>query len=627
MKINNKIGLFFRVSTEQQVTKGSGLDNQKREGRKLAKKLGFEIEEFDEGVKSTHSASIDEREVVLKLLRRIEDKKDPIRRVWVYNTDRFGRNSLESSKIIQTFHIYDVKVYQGDSTTPKDLSSFADKFMMDIFSVISSYDNSLRRMRANDGKRNSLLRGNTYVGGTVPFGFRVVNKKLVLHDIESKIVLELFKKYSKNSSTIELKKWFDSNPNIKPRRSVTWSVGTILKMLKNEVYNGTQKWQWKDKLPNGQVKLTGEPIIINVPKIVDDRTFNSVQKKIEEINYIRSRNTTNKQKSLLSGLLKCDKCKLQLSNRFRDNVGMGNHYYGRCTEHQWRTDDRKIPKSECFVKKSLRIEETDDLVMNTLIDLIQKSSTVREEYRIRLLSQKEKEKDISNQKTIEIKKKISIISKTIEALEFKIASTEVQKVTKQVSTSLGDKVINLSKDELYIKSEELEELENKLNILKDSSTFIDWLNNMSKDVKSIKSKTKDYQRSWIRQFIRSISVQYNDKTQSHSLDIDFYVGLVNDTYKRKGRDDRGDLIYDIIEGKRSMKLNHQWVKRTEFIDEDYLKNTIEKIKILKSKSFTNDEICENLNKSKIRTIRGKLWNKSNLIKFKNKYIKQKMVPK
>jgi len=73
MKDNNKIGLFFRVSSEQQVTKGSGLENQKKMGRELSKKLGFEIEEFDEGVQSTNTTTIDEREVVLRLLRRIED--------------------------------------------------------------------------------------------------------------------------------------------------------------------------------------------------------------------------------------------------------------------------------------------------------------------------------------------------------------------------------------------------------------------------------------------------------------------------------------------------------------------------------------------------------------------------
>ncbi len=627
MKDSNKIGLFFRVSSEQQVTKGSGLDNQKRMGRKLAKKLGFEIEEFDEGVQSTHRTKIDEREVVLRLLRRIEDKKDPLRRVWVYNTDRFGRNSLESSKIIQTFHTYDVKVYQGDSTTPKDLSSFADKFMMDMFSVIASYDNSLRRMRSNDGKRNSLLRGNTYVGGTVPFGFKVIEKNVVLHEYESKIVLELFKKYSKNEATIELKKWLDSNLTIKPRRSVTWSVGTIQKMLKNKIYNGIQKWQWKDKLPNGEIKLLGDPISVKVPKIVDDDTFNIVQRKISEISYIRVRNTTNKQKSLLSGLLKCDKCKLQLSNRFREKIGMGNHYYGRCTEHQWRTNDKKIPKSECLVKKSLRIEETDELILNTMIDLIQKSSTIREEYRIRLLNQKEKDKDISKEKSIEIRKKIRVLSKSIESLEYKIAITEVQKVTKEVSKSIGNKIISISKDELNKKSEDLEDLENKLNILKDSSKFIDWLNNMSKDIKGIITKPKDYQRDWIRQFIRSISVVYDDLTKTHKLEINFHVGLVDDTYERKEHDDKGELIYEIIAGRKNMILNHKWVKRTERIDEYYLKKTIKQINILKNKGYSNIQICENLNDQGIKTIRNKLWNKGSLIKFRNKYITPEIIPK
>ena len=155
----------------------------------------------------------------------------------------------------------------------------------------------------------------------------------------------------------------------------------------------------------------------------------------------------------------------------------------------------------------------------------------------------------------------------------------------------------------------------------------DWLNNMSKDIKSIKTKPKEYQRNWIRQFIRSISVEYDDKTKSHNLKINFHVGLVNDTYEKKGRDERGDLIYDIIEGKRNMKLTHKWVKRTERIDEKYLENTIIQIKLLKSKGFSNIQICENLNEQGVKTIRNRLWNKGSLIKFRNKYITPETIPK
>ena len=82
----------------------------------------------------------------------------------------------------------------------------------------------------------------------------------------------MFTKYSKGISTKEIKKWLDSNSNIKPRRSNTWSLGTIIKMLKNELYNGVQTWRWKKTLPNKQIIYIGEPIKVKIPKIIDDNT-------------------------------------------------------------------------------------------------------------------------------------------------------------------------------------------------------------------------------------------------------------------------------------------------------------------------------------------------------------------
>ena len=624
---NNIIALFFRVSSEQQVSKGDGLNNQIRIGRKLASNLGFEVEEFNEQVQSTHHSTIDDREVVLRLLKRIGDKKNPIRRVWVYNTDRLSRNTLEFNKIVQVFHKYDVKVYQGDSTTPKDLSSFTEKFMLEIFGTIASYDNALRRMRSNDGKRSSLLRGNTYIGGTIPFGFISEDKKLVFHERESKIVNELFKKYSLNESSIELKKWLDSLGDTKPRRSITWSLGTIQKMLKNKLYNGIQEWQWKEKLPNGEIKYIGEPIDVKVPKIVDDKTFKIVQSRISEINELRIRNNNIKNQSLLSGLLKCDKCKLQLSNRYRESIGLGNHYYGRCTEHQWRTNEKKITKNECSIQRSLRIEETDELILNTLIDLIKKSKQIREEYRTELLNQKETEFKKSTLKSNTLRKKIKGREKLIQPLENKIALTEVQIVTKEISKSLGEKIIILSKGEIYKITDSLEELKNQLSVLNDGSKWIDWIDKMSKNVGDIRNKSKDYQRKWIRKFIRSILVEFNTETKTHKLSVNFTAGLVDDSIKKVGKNENGLPIYNIIEGSKSLELNHQWVKRVENIDEEYISNTITEINNLKNKGLSYNEICVNLNDNGIKTSRGKDWKKDTLIKFRNKHNSVETIPK
>ena len=51
--------------------------------------------------------------------------------------------------------------------------------------------------------------------------------------------------------------------------------------------------------------------------------------------------------SLLKGLLECPKCKLKLGHRFKDT----NHYYGKCSEYNWRKVGDKIPTKECVLKK------------------------------------------------------------------------------------------------------------------------------------------------------------------------------------------------------------------------------------------------------------------------------------
>lgn len=314
-------------------------------------------------------------------------------------------------------------------------------------------------------------------------------------------------------------------------------------MLKNELYNGKQIWQWKKKLPNKQFKYLGKPVEVRVPQIIDDKTFKIVQNKINEITSLRIRNSTIRENTLLSGLLKCDKCKLQLSHRYREDIGYGNHYYGRCKEHQWRKNEQKISKDECSIQRSLRIEETDELVLKSLIDLIKKSSNIREEYRTELLNQKEQDLTISKVKSLKIRKKIKSITNHIGSIEDKIAPTTVQITTKEISKSLGNKIVKLSGQDILKKREEIVELERGFLVLKDSSKFIDWIDIMSKDILSIKSKPRQFQREWVRKFVKNILVEYDTNTKSHKLKINFFIGLINDNFKRTGRDKNNNFQF------------------------------------------------------------------------------------
>ena len=56
--------------------------------------------------------------------------------------------------------------------------------------------------------------------------------------------------YNQGDSTMDIKVFLDKQPDIKPRKTkFGWNLGTIQKMLRNQLYIGVQKWRWEEKLP------------------------------------------------------------------------------------------------------------------------------------------------------------------------------------------------------------------------------------------------------------------------------------------------------------------------------------------------------------------------------------------
>jgi len=76
--------------------------------------------------------------------------------------------------------------------------------------------------------------------------------------------------YNNGKTPMEIKVFMDRQPDVKPRRSDKgWNSGTILSMLRKEIYIGKQQWVWKEKLPNDETRIV-ETIDIQVPKIIDE---------------------------------------------------------------------------------------------------------------------------------------------------------------------------------------------------------------------------------------------------------------------------------------------------------------------------------------------------------------------
>jgi DNA invertase Pin-like site-specific DNA recombinase len=611
-----KIGLLYRVSSKPQETDGGGLDIQKRMGIEVSKKLELNYLEFNEGVQSSFNVEVNERPVLVELLNEIQ-KPNGIRKVWVFNTDRLGRYSNSWYSILKVFIDYKVEIYIGQDTKPYDLSNSVDKLSVGVLSLISQYDNELRRMRSILGKRNSLKVGNTWIGGTVPFGYEVKKKELIVNKKESILVKKIFEMYNIGKTPMEIKVFMDRQSDIKPRRSVKgWNSGTILSMLRKEIYIGKQQWVWKEKLPNDETRII-ETIDIQVPRIIDDKLWKEVQNKISD-NFPTTLDGRTRE-SLLKGFLICSKCKLRLGHRFKNT----NHYYGKCNEVNWRKVGEKIDHKNCPLKKSPRMEDIDEKVFDIVVDVLKDSKTIRENYKINNLKPKFEDKETTRKLIDDLKRKLREKNLEKEKVGEEYLNLDFDVRIGILTKTQGDKLKERFVTHLEKLNEGISELNHNLNTISNSKGWVNWLKKVNEIIDETELLSLDKKRIFLQETINKIEIEYNKKNQSHILDINFKLPIIGDSLNYTGKVDKnGFKEYRILEG--NSKYNTEiGINNTKSTTSNPKRiKILDRISQLKEKEgLSLNDICDILNKEKLYPLNGGKWYKSKLSSFYN-YSKQ-----
>jgi DNA invertase Pin-like site-specific DNA recombinase/mRNA-degrading endonuclease YafQ of YafQ-DinJ toxin-antitoxin module len=613
--MKEKIGLLYRVSSQIQETDGGSLDTQREMGKRMSKKLGFNYMEFDEGVQSSFNVEINFRPKVVELLTEIQKPKG-IRKVWVFNTDRLGRYSNSWNTILKVFLDYGVEVYVGEGHKPYDLSNLTDKLTLGVLSLISQYDNELRRMRSIMGKRNSLKSGNTYLGSTIPFGYSVEGKKLIKNKTESNYVKEIFKMYNQGDSTMDIKVFLDKQPDIKPRKTkFGWNLGTIQKMLRNQLYIGVQKWRWEEKLPNGESTLI-EEIEIKTPKLIDKKIYDEVQKKLDS----RVRNNTPKEnRFMLRGILKCSVCGLMLSEREQKNP----MYYGRCREYSWKYNKEKFKFDDCGLTKGLRTSSTDKVVLDKVLSTLQNSKTIREEYKKKNLTPKWEDEKVNKKNLKKLRVYINETEKEIDRYNDEIIQIEfdirIGNLTQKIGEKLREKFnLIISENQKKLNSYKKEEV-----LLSDTKGWISWIDRMNKELEKVPNYNLSKKTTFLRENIERIDVRYDSSSKSHKMDISFNKPIIGDKmiYKNS-KDDEGFKDYEIITGYKNVKVEVPIdEKRNTLSLNDRIKLNSLILELKENRNLSHSEVCDELNKKGLRTPTNKKWDKPKLSSYYN-YIKK-----
>ena len=162
--------IYARVSTEEQVEKGSSIREQVEKCGKYAEFLGLEAEVITDEGRSGRDWS---REGAAKLLKLVENGE--LEHLIVHRIDRLSRNSSELDAIERKLRENGVKFHSV--TESINTETPVGRFVFRIFAAKAEFEADIIRENTRNGLKRKKENGQWV--GRVPFGYRMVDKGLV----------------------------------------------------------------------------------------------------------------------------------------------------------------------------------------------------------------------------------------------------------------------------------------------------------------------------------------------------------------------------------------------------------------------------------------------------------------
>lgn len=546
MDSSKTLYIYTRVSTSTQEEEGTSLENQTDLGIKKAKELGFDYKIFNEGGESSSHDDLLNRPVLLELLSKVE--KGEIKHLFVYNTDRLSRNKITWPTIRFKLNNNGVNLYTSNSSFNSD--SYTDDLLLGILSEISAYDNKLRTERSRLGKLNKIKQGN-WLGGPPPFGYQIENKKLVINQEESKWVRFIFEQIVNQKTTREIKNLLLMNGVLTRRNNVVWSLGSIEKLITNTHYIGY--YDVTDK-------KSGETVRCSCESIIPTDLFNKVLQIRERRRVQRLKEPNRKYFHLLKNFLVCGACGSKLSATKVQSTKR-EVYYCSSKSNNFKNEhtDRYITcKGSGFIKEKI----TDDLVWNTVVDVLTKSFQFKEETKHQIMGEKLSYSQ-SKRKLDDLLKKLKTHDSEIN--NYKRMKHEQMSTHSNLVSSFGydKKEDERNKDIIYKIDLAISKEEEKKNLIildinkiENSIGWIDWIKEHKSKLKNLKNLDLEGKHKILSKVVKNIIVRKIDN-KTNELTINFQMPYVEDSFiwndemdktkgylVEKGKDSKKVVLYD-----------------------------------------------------------------------------------
>ena len=323
--------IYTRVSTENGLEQEFNSLHAQREAAQAYIKSqaheGWKVirDHYDDGGFS--GGSLD-RPGMQKLLADIRERRIDI--VVVYKVDRLTRSLIDFAKLVELFDGHGVgfiSVTQSFNTTTS-----MGRLTLNVLLSFAQFEREVTGERIRDKITASKKKG-LWVGGVVPLGYEVRDRKLIVNEEEAATVRLIFSRYLDLGSLSALQRDLREREIITRRRTLSsgravggraLTNGPLAHMLRNRIYLG--------EINHHDKSYPGE----HAP-IIDPRLFEAVQTKLTENRQAR-RLRRQSSNALLTGKLFDDRGN-PMTPTYAIKKGVRYRYYVSCVLNQGRKDE------------------------------------------------------------------------------------------------------------------------------------------------------------------------------------------------------------------------------------------------------------------------------------------------
>ena len=329
--------IYARYSSHGQTEQS--IEGQLRDNYAWAKQQGVSVvgEYIDRALTGTKDQRPDFQRMIADAVKK------QFELVIVWKLDRFARNRYDSAIYKAKLKKYGVRVV----SVKENITDSPEGIILEgLLESMAEYYSANLSQNVRRGLRESIAKGN-YCGGSIPYGYRVQNKKLVIDEKSAVGVRYMFEQYAQGTPKKQIIQELNRQ-GFRTRYGKPLTSSSMTHVLTNTCYIG-------------QYKYKGEIVPGLAEPLIDEELFNRVQVMVAATARAPAAKKA-KVSYLLQGKAYCGYCGTAMVGECgRSHNGTVYHYYA-CHNKKKRRGCHKKNERKDFIEWYV-VEQTVSYVL------------------------------------------------------------------------------------------------------------------------------------------------------------------------------------------------------------------------------------------------------------------------